>query len=557
MTRPFLLSLVCLITIVAAVPAQPSSAASAQSTPTATAADTLTPLPKIVNHNGRYTLLVDNQPYLILGGQAHNSSAWPSTLPAVWTAIDNLHANTLEIPIYWEQIEPEQNKFDYSLIDTLLTQGRQHHTRLVLLWFATWKNGSNHYMPAWMKTQPDRYPNCIGKNGSPIDSPSPIADATLEADKTAFAAVMRHLKNADPQHTVIMVQVENEPGAWGTVRDFSPAAQRLFEKPVPKALLKPDLLKTLGHMTSTPNTVGAATSTTPAAASHAAPTWSEAFGSDADEYFHAWYTASFIGQVAAAGKAEYPLPLYVNAALRDPLTHPAANTYESGGPTDNVIPIWKAAAPAIDILSPDIYLDGNDKDLKVIDLYARPDNPLFVPEVGLSIDKLKYLYPVLAHGGLGFSFFGIDGHDNLVEYGKEYALLKTLTPQLAQWDAEGKTSALVEPEDHAAQSIDLDGWRATVTFGTGRMPMHPNDQPTGKALLIQLGANEFLATGTLCRVTFHPIANKAWQYVKVEEGIVENGAFHPLRILNGDETDWGGPAFTTSPVLLRITLTTR
>ena len=505
-------------------------------------------IPSVINHNGRHTLLVDGRPFLLLGGQCHNSSAWPATLTRVWTAIESLHANTLEVPIYWEQIEPEKGKFDFSLIDTLLVQARNHGTRLVLLWFATWKNGSNHYMPAWMKSRPDLYPNCIGKNGASIDSPSPLSDAALTADKTAFAAVMRYLKKTDPQHTVIMVQVENEPGAWGTVRDYSPAAKRLFEKPVPKILLKPETLEALGHANAAPGT------------------WSEVFGSDADEYFHAWYVASFIGEVAAAGKAEYPLPLYVNAALRDPLTHPAANTYESGGPTDNVIPIWKAAAPAVDILSPDIYLDGDERILKVIDLYSRPDNPLLVPEVGLSSEKLRYLFPVLAHGGIGFSFFGIDGPSNLAQIADQYALLSSMGVQLAEWDAAGKTSAVTEPEDHGSRSLELDHWRATVSFGTGRSPMHSNQSPLGAALVIQLDQNSFLVTGTLCRITFRPTgvdSTKTWQYLKVEEGSFNDGVFQPSRILNGDETDWGGPAFELAaapgqlPALIRVTLTTR
>ena len=511
-------------------------------------ARTQTPIPTLIEKNGRHQLLVDGKPYLILGGQSHNSSAWPATLPQVWTAIESLHANTLEVPIYWEQIEPEQGKFDFSSIDTLLGQARSHHTRLVLLWFATWKNGSNHYIPGWMKLHPDLYPNSAGRNGNAMDTPSPVAPATLGADKTAFATVMRYLKKADPPHTVIMVQVENEPGAWGTVRDYSLAANQQFARPVPAALLKPETLAALGHPGAKPGP------------------WQQVFGSDADEYFQAWHVASFIGQVAAAGKAEYPLPLYVNAALRDPLTHPAANTYESGGPTDNVIPIWKAAAPAVDILSPDIYLDGDEKILKVIDLYARPDNALFVPEVGLSNEKLRYLYPVLAHGGIGFSFFGVDGSGFLTQMANQYALLSTMCAQLAEWDAAGKTSAVTEPEDHAPRSMDLDHWRATVTFGTGRSPMRPNYSPLGMALVIQLDRDTFLITGTLCRITFHPTgadSTKAWQYLKVEEGSFDNGTFQPRRILNGDETDWGGPAFDLAaapgllPTLLRVTLTTR
>jgi hypothetical protein len=511
-------------------------------------------MPRLVESNGRHQLLVDGKPFFILGGQAHNSSAWPAMLPKLWSAVEKLNANTLEVPIYWEQIEPEQGRFDFSLIDTLLTQARDHRARLVLLWFATWKNGSNHYMPSWMKLQPDRYPNCIGKDGKPIDSPSPIADATLEADKKAFAAVMHYLKTADPQHTVILVQVENEPGSWGTVRDYSPAAQRQFEKAVPAALLKPELLKALGHP------------------GDAKGSWQQVFGSDADEYFHAWSVASFVGAVAAAGKAEYPLPLYANAALRDPLTNPPASYYESGGPTDNVIPIWKAAAPAIDILSPDIYLDANEKCLKVIDLYSRPDNALFVPESGLSPDKIKYIYSTLAHGGIGYSFFGIDGNeehadqpaapaDRLDPIAKEYQLLGPVTAQLAQWDLEDKVHAVVEPADHSAQSVALPGWVASVRWGTGRGDrLRPNERPTGKALIIDLGKNTFLVSGTLGRITFRPMgadSTRAWQYLKVEEGDYVDGAFKPRRILNGDETDWGGPAFGAAPVWLRISLITR
>ena len=199
------------------------------------------PLPHLVTQDGRHALIVDGAPFLILGAQSHNSSAWPAMLPKVWPAIDYLHANTLEIPIYWEQFEPEPGKFDTTIVDTILKQARWHNVRLVLLWFGTWKNGSSHYLPLWMKSQPDKYPRIIGKSGRRVDSPSPHAPATLAADINAFSAFMRHLKEADTLHTVIMVQVENEPGSWNTVRDYSPEAQKLFTAPVP-----PELLKAMG-----------------------------------------------------------------------------------------------------------------------------------------------------------------------------------------------------------------------------------------------------------------------------------------------------------------------
>lgn len=509
-------------------------------------------IPQLIEKDGRHALLVDGQPYLILGGQAHNSSAWPGMMPQVWTAIKSMHANTLEVPIYWEQIEPQPGKYDFSLVDTLLKQGREHNVRLVLLWFATWKNGSNHYMPEWMKSDAVKYPNITGKNGRPVDSPSPHTQAAMEADAKAFAAIMSYLKKADPQYTVLMVQVQNEPGSWGSVRDFSPAAQKLIEGQVPAELLKTEVLKALNRPAD------------------AKGTWQEVFGTDADEYFHAWSVARYIGYVAAAGKAVNKLPLYVNAALRDPITNPSASTYESGGPTDNVIQIWKAAAPAIDLLAPDIYLSGSDKVLKVLELYSRPDNALFVPEISSSEENTRYLYSVLASGGIGFSPFGIDRNNlaseeenatRLAPVALEYAMDGTMMRDLAKWAFEGKIKAVVEREDHAEQTIDLGLWQATISFGAARRnTVQVNAKPVSKAMVVQLGENEFLLIGTLCHFTFKPLgvtSGKAWQYLKVEEGRYENGKFKLLRILNGDETDWGGPRIGAAPSVLHTTLTIR
>jgi hypothetical protein len=84
-------------------------------------------------------------------------------------------------------------------------------------------------------------------------------------------------------------------------------------------------------------------------------------------------------------------------------------------------------------------------------------------------------------------------------------------------------------------------------------------QPNGRALVAQLGENQFLVTGLYSRVGFLPAgaaAGKPWQYLSVEEGQYENGAFKPYRILNGDQTDWG-LIFTSTPTVLRVTLYTR
>jgi hypothetical protein len=509
-------------------------------------------MPEIVQKDGRYALLVDGQPFFMFGGQAHNSSTWPRMLPQVWSTIESIHANTLEIPIYWEQVEPQPGRYDYSMVQMLLDQARERDVRLVLLWFATWKNGSNHYMPEWMKLDAKKYPNITGNNGQPVDSPSPYTKSAMEADAKAFAGVMKYLKEVDPQHTVILVQVQNEPGSWGSVRDYSKTAQKLFEQPVPEALLNPGTLKELNVDVN------------------AKGTWQQVFGEDADEYFHAWSVACYIEYVAAAGKAVNPLPMYVNAALRDPLTDPDASEYESGGATDNVIPIWKVAAPSIDFLSPDIYLRGTERVLRVIDLYARDDNALMVPEIG---GEVKYLYKVLEKG-IGFAPFGVDSgrpgdagglSDRNAPLAREYELFSPMMPQLAKWGFEGRIRSTVETEDHAEQRIDLGSWEAVITFGPGRRFMQVRDdsgqrEASGKAMLILLDENEFIAVGSGCRFTFNPLGKnegRAWQYLKVEEGYYEDGTFRLLRVRNGDETDWGGPYIGSEPGVLHITLVTR
>jgi hypothetical protein len=511
-------------------------------------------VPKLISQNGRHALLINGEPFLILGVQAHNSSGWPAMLPQLWSAVKEVHANTLEVPVYWEQLEAQQGKFDFSLVDTLLNQARKNKVHLVLLWFATWKNGSSHYMPEWMKREPGKYPNITGKDGKPVDSPSPNIVLTMEADKRAFATFMKYLKKTDGQHTVIMVQVENESGSWGSVRDYSPNARKLFEEPVPTELLNPVILTALNvPVVSEGN-------------------WQKVFGDRADEYFQAWSVARFIGEVAAAGKAEYALPMYVNAALRDPLTNPSATTYESGGPTDNVIPIWKVAAPAIDLLAPDIYLSGSEKILKVIDLYDRPDNALFIPELGWNGDKAKYLYELIARGGIGFSPFGIDDNgqgstkteitERLAPFTQEYTMVAPMMKELAKWGFEGKIKAVVEREDHADQTVDLGVWQAVISFGAGERKASDkiNAESNGKMMIVQLDENKFILVGTLCRITFHPMGKnegRSWQFLKVEEGQFNKGIFKTQRILNGDETDWGGPRFGSSPKLLQTTLILR
>jgi hypothetical protein len=548
-------------------------------------------LPRLVSKDGRHALFVDGVPFLMLGAQCHNSSAWPGTLPKVWAAIDDLHANTLEIPVYWEQFEPEPGKFDPAIVDLMIKGAREHNVRLVFLWFGTWKNGSGHYIPLWAKSQPDLFTHITGNRGRSVDSPSPLAEACMKADLKAFGALMRHLKSVDPVHTVIMIQIENEPGAWGSIRDYSPEAEKVFAAPVPA-----EFLKALDGRNG---------------ANRAGGNWRAVFGDNADEYFHAYCVAHYIGQVAAAGKAEYPLPMYVNAALRDPLTNPRAGTYESGGATDNVLDIWKAAAPAIDILCPDIYMNDSAKYLAVLDHYSRPDNALFVPETGGTGNGSRMCFAALGRGAIGWSPFGLDytraTPESIAQVGMNYRMLEPIMREVAQLNFEGKVKAVEEEAGQTSATLDFGAWSAIINFrGSGRRPgdfgggpgagaaANPTTTnnavggargprgaapdageaapppPTGRALVAQIKENQFFITGSSCTIEFKAASggHRDWLRVEEAEPLARNpnaahdgrdyssaSAFRVMRILNGDETDHALP-FGTAPQTLRVTLGT-
>jgi hypothetical protein len=536
------------------------------------------PLPRLVQKDGRFALLVDDAPFLILAVEDQDiglESAWPGRAKE-WSAMDYLNANTVEVPIYWDEFEPLLGQFNYASIDRLLAEARQHGVRLIPLWFATYKNGSQHYMPEWMLQAPDRYFHAVNRNGEAVDSPSPLAAASLEADKRAFTAFMRHLKEVDPQRTAIMVQVENEPGSWETVRDFSPAAQKVFEAPVP-----PEVLGAMHVKTAAP-----------------APNWLEAFGPDADEYFHAWAVARYVGQVAAAGKAVYPLPMDANVAVRDPFNpgpagQPGApGNYESGGATDNVIPIWKVAAPAIDILGPDDYRADPAAYLKVLELYHRNDNPLFLPESGLpggdpagAEANGRFFFTAL-----GLQTIGVSESDNAPEpwLAMNYRLLGPMQRDVARLNFEGKLQAVAEPQHFPNgdqgklnHTLPFGSWNAVVSYGSFRWgSAAANPLPKGRALVAQLADNQFLVAGYFCRVDFCPAGTEQqrktqhivlgtgqtpsalidgkWQhrqFLRVEQGIYENGVFKFLRTQNGDATDFG-LVFGEEPAVLRVSLAT-
>jgi len=505
-------------------------------------------LPHLEKRGHATQLIVDGKPFLILGGELHNSSSSSvEYMKDVWPRLAAMHLNTVLTPVAWETIEPEEGKFDFTCVDGLLEGARENHLKLVLLWFGAWKNTFSSYAPGWVKTNEGRFPRVETSDGRGTDRLSPFSTAVRDADARAFAELMYHLRQVDGKnHTVLMVQVENEVGVIPQSRDYAPAADAAFATGVPAGLtqyLEEHRSELNPELRAVWEAAGAKT----------AGSWQEVFGSTplTNDLFMAWSYGTYVEKIARAGKAEYPLPMYANAALVRPNYQPGQ--YNSGGPLPHSIDVWKAAAPSLDMLSPDIYF--NDF-AQWAGWYALPDNPLFIPESqGGTVGAANALYAFGQLSAIGFCPFGIDDqgnqpldlagitnpsdHPDSNAIGSLYAELAHLTPTILKGQEENSTTAaLIEGEAQRSARLSLGDYTATLTRA-----MNASGRSSRIAVLfIQLSENEFLVTGIgNGQVTFStekpgpPIVG----IESIDEEFFENGAWTPRRRLNGDESSQG------------------
>jgi hypothetical protein len=505
-------------------------------------------MPRLVHEHGATQIMVGGKAFLVRGGELENSSA--SSLAymdnAVWPKVVAMHFNTVIAPVYWQLIEPREGQFDFSSVDGLIRGARQHNVRLVLLWFGTWKNSMSCYVPSWINRDQNRFPRAAQADGRTLDILSALSANNLNADASAFAALMRHLRTIDSvARTVIMIQVENEVGMIPEARDHSAAAEAAFDAPVPAALT--DYLR-IHKLHLTPEL-------TKAWEDHGEKVgadWSDTFGAGAqtDELFTAWTEARYTGEVAARGKAVYPLPMYVNAALIRPGKQPGQ--YPSGGPLPHLFDIWRTAAPGLDFLAPDIYFPNF---VAWAQKYALPGNPLFIPESGrataadLGADAL-YAYAQL--NSMGFAVYAPEflPEQQQKMLGDAYSVIDQLTPLILASQGTGKMAGIRAPAnfdgtlDLAPQQFTLGDYTFDVRFkepapiSTGAKTEAPMPGAHG-GLIIQTGDDEYLVAGTGMIITFGTRGSALAGIDSIWEGKFENGNWAPGRNLNGDDDNQG------------------
>ena len=496
------------------------------------------PPPSLSKQGNVTQLLVDNKPFIVLGGELGNSTASSAEyMEPFWDKLNKLNLNTVIMPAYWELIEPAEGKFDFSLFDKLIAKGREHHLKFVILWFGSWKNSMSCYAPLWVKADESRFPRAKDEKGVKQEILTPFNKNNVEADKKAFVALMQHIRTIDHlQHSVLMMQVENEIGMLPVARDYSDEANQAFLQPVPAGLinyLTKNKDKLIPEIKSKWEANGYKTS----------GNWNEVFGKGlaTDEIFMAWYFASYTNEIARAGKAAYNIPMYVNAALNRPNKNPGE--YPSAGPLPHLMDIWKAGAPAIDILSPDIYFP----DLQHwADLYTRISNPLFIPETSAAGGGDAKVFYVIGHyNAMGFSPFSIESSREPEKdpIGKAYNVLSQLSPLISKYQGKGAIEGVLL--DNVTDSVDLHmgGYILTAkhAYTFGRVPRAKNTAwPQTGAVIINTGPGEFFVGGTGTIITFKPEAPGQIAGIGYDdEGKFVNGKWMPGRRMNGDQDHQG------------------
>ncbi|HLN56289.1 MAG TPA: DUF5597 domain-containing protein [Bacteroidales bacterium] len=505
-------------------------------------------------------MIVDGSPFLMLGGELHNSTcAGAAYMRPVWKKMAAANLNTVIGTASWELVEPEEGNFNFELVDSMILGAQNAGLKLVIIWFGSWKNGESTYVPAWVKLDQTRFPLVKDENGRKLNILTTLSTQARDADAKAFAALMRHIRQIDSgSHTVLMMQVENEIGTLGTKRDYSELANQAFSGQVPaeftayleknKDSIYPGVLEAWSKQGFRKD-----------------GTWEEVFGKGileddwkgmsylTEELFMSWNYASYVGEIARAGKAEYNIPMYVNAWLKQPgRSGHAPGNYPSGGPTPQTLDVWRAAAPAIDFIAPDIYV--TDQFRYVCEQYTLSGNPLFIPETtGDAASASRAFYSYGRFSAMCYAPFGIDGNglfgadvNNASDIKNSYGILRQIAPLILRYQGTENIAGLLADENSRVDSVTIGGYRIMGMLGrrldpaSMGMPGSPSQssgpKKAGGAIIINTGPGEFIIAGRNMFLGFSTeVAVENVSFLKLEDGRFEGDIWIPGRRLNGDE----------------------
>ena len=546
--------------------------------------------PYLLKKDNKTQFMVHGKPFLMLSGELHNSSSSSiEYMNHVWKRIEPLNMNTLIVSASWDIVEAKEGVYNFNEIDELIEEARNRNMKLVLIWFASWKNGRSTYTPEWVKINPKKYPKVVTYDGKTLDILSAFHEENRKADERAFVELMKHIKKVDHDNTIIMMQIQNEVGILGSERDYSPTAENIWNSQVPEDLIH-YLLQNKGKLFPELDKVWATNGY------KTNGNWEEVFGKSiypenyrsnqsvfrstggrdslyfkvyygyTEEIFMAFNYAKYIEEIAKSGKKIHDIPMFVNAWLRSP-DQSIPGRFPSGGPNPEVIDIWRAAAPSIDFIAPDIYIDEYDWALSE---FTRSSNPLFIPESMLN--SARALYAFGEYDALGFAPFGIDGilrttPAGLKHLSNTYNVLNNMINVITSMFGSEKMRGLMIDQNNPEHTIEMDNYIITARSSSQRRAINIGQsleqlanenaalarqiQETfdGGAIVLHTDENEFIFVGYGINLQFRlkdSVNHSVFGIASKDEGTFINNVFVPGRRLNGDELNSGLPEQTSA-----------
>lgn len=517
------------------------------------------------------------KPIYVLGLQSHNSSngCWEMIDKAI-LAVKKYHGNTIEVPVYWYQVEPAEGQFDMSMVETLIQKVRANGLHLIILWFGFSKNADCTYMPEWVKRDPERFKLAKDIDGGVVPMMSPHCEATIEADKKAFVKLVSFIREIDEEErTVIALQVENEIGLYNIDRCYSQKAQEDFDKGVPKCLYDVTFAGS--------------------DAKEEGSSWYDRFGRFAHEAFSAWYFGIAIEKIASAGKEVYPdLPLYMNTMQGEVRQEVAGQSYSSGSPVARVIDIWKKAAPSIELFAPDLYCQPLSAYRRACGLYGREDNALFIPETGIKGDAfaMNLIHAAGEFGAIGICGFGAEGaltpdgelHREAQKVAVTMEIIDSMASLLIKYRGTGKLFCVTQEEFQNSVHLERSLYHITCEYSNHSSkgaPLWANlrtdsvikefpnvFEERGRAIIFEAAPDEFYMAGAGLSAHFllktapdDPYPKKTYSSraateltaLTIEEGhFDESGEWVCEFVRRGDEIDYG--VFLYPGVVVKVKL---
>lgn len=461
---------------------------------------------------------VDEMP-IVLGGELSNSAATcVEDIREVMPRMKKAGLNTVLVPVYWEFLEPQEGKFDYSLLDAMVDEARKNNLKIGILWFGAWKNSMSCYAPLWFKQDIKRYPRAVTRSGKPLEIASCFSENVYRADAAAFTAMVDRLQEIDSDQKVVsMIQIENEIGMLEDARDHSPEADRLFAADVPEALIR-HLQKNrkLLHSQLAEKWQQNGNKTR--------GSWEQVFGSDiyTDEMFMAWHYGVYVERLARIARSRSSRMLYVNAAMNSRGRKPGE--YPSAGPLAHLKDIWHAAAPTIDILAPDIYDTGF---AAWCSQYALTDNRLFIPESRCCVNSgVRALYAFGEHDALGFSPFAIDqaSAQEVATVTNSYKLMEQIIALYNNRCANIVNKWGVLFDKDSKERIITDGAAVLTCRHYFTLPWDSRANSSaawqeGGGMILKLAADEYLVVGNGIVVEFATEYEKKYEKERQQTGI--------------------------------------